>query len=199
MTDVPQGVSETGADRPKAATKRQTIRPHMSPDQPPSRHLRNETHSAEQVLEKRMPKSLITALRSADSSSETVLGLPMCRVAGRSCSFPPSVSESGSQVGTRGVLAGDWSRWSRGTSGQASCSPHHRGRPGGHGPEEWAHCRDRSRGGLVLQLGSSPHIGTESSTAPGLQAGFLLQCESLGDSTRVMKILLINIHMHTYT
>lgn len=126
--------------------KRQTIRPHTSPDQPPSRRLRNETHSAEQVLEKRTPKSLITAPRSADSSSETVLGLPMCRVAafptqgraGRSCSFPPSVSESGSQVGTRGVPAGDWSRWSRGTSGQASCSPHHRGRPGGHGPEEWA-------------------------------------------------------------
>lgn len=53
-------------------------------------------------------------------------------------------------------------------------------------------------GHLVLQLGSSPHIGAESSTAPGLQAGFLLQCESLGDSTRVTKIL-INIHMHTYT
>ena len=103
-------------------------------------------HSGEQALEKRTSKSFITTLRCADFSSKTVLGLPVCRVAafstqgmaGRSCSFPPGVSESGSQVGTRVVPAGDRNRWSRGTSGQASCSPHHLGRPGGRGPEVWA-------------------------------------------------------------
>lgn len=195
-----------GADRPQAERKRQTICPHMPQDQALSRCLRNETHSGEQVLEKRTSKSFITTPRSADFSSETVLGLPMCRVAAfpprewqGGAAAPPGVSESGSQVGTRVVPAGDRNRWSRGTSGQASCPPHHLGRPGGRGPEVWAQMQGARPFGPVLQLGSSPHIGTESSTAPGLQSGFLLQCESLGDSTRTMKILLINIHMHTYT
>lgn len=110
----------------------------------------------------------------------------------------PGSGESGPQVGKEGPWLERGTDGVGGTSGQGSCSgPSSQGDREDTGLGRGPSCRERGRVGLALQPRILPaHVGTESSTFPGLQASFLLQCKSLGDSARSMKFLRIN--MHTY-